>query len=67
MSDLAESTAAAGWYGLIFSDGEGEVWVGAAYWDGQRWSSNVKLAYRRSPHPFATKEEAEEWASSQDD
>jgi hypothetical protein len=55
-----------GWYGLICTDGEGEVWIAAAYWD-ERWRSNTALAYRRSPEPFPTEQQAMDWAHEQDD
>lgn len=57
-----------GWYGTISGDGEGEVWVGAAYWDGAKWFGDVGLAYARSARPFETKEDAwNKWAHVQPD
>lgn len=58
-----------GWYGTVSSDGEGEVWVGVAYWTGLVWSStsSMKRVYARSASSFATKELAWDWASTQKD
>ena len=55
-----------GWYGLIFGDGAGEVWVGAGYWNGE-WHNNVSRAYARSNWSFGSVDEAWKWASMQND
>lgn len=56
-----------GWYGTISGDGEGEVWVGAAHWDGKEWFGDVGLAYARSARPFKRREDAFNWAHVQPD
>jgi hypothetical protein len=56
-----------GWYGVLFMGEPGEVWVGAAHWDGAQWSENVSRAYARSAAAFETKEVAADWASAQPD
>ena len=56
----------AGWYGIISTDGDGEVWVSAAWWDGQ-WERGTECAYVRSAAPFGTKEAAQAWAYAQPD
>lgn len=65
--DAFERPTEVGWYGVISGDGEGEVWVGAAHWDGKQWSSGMGLAYARSAHPFEHKDEALGWAYVQPD
>lgn len=60
--------AIAGWYGLVHSDGENEFWVGAAYWGPvMGWQHNVGHTFVRSDQPFATVEEAMDWAHAQPD
>jgi hypothetical protein len=56
-----------GWYGIVSGDGEGEVWVGTAYWRNNRWDRTMKCAYARSIEAFPTWELAEEWAHAQPD
>lgn len=65
-ADMFRNPDQTGWYGLLFGDGEGEVWIGAGYWDGT-WHENVSRAYARSSDAFASHAEAMAWASSQAD
>lgn len=64
-ADVAPSVA--GWYGLMCTDGDREVWIGTAYWDGERWDRNMRFAYVRSAQPFETEQTARDWAHAQPD
>jgi hypothetical protein len=55
-----------GWYGRIYisgCDGYGsDVWGGAEFWDGKKWSEGFSYPGNRSEKPFDLEDTAHCWA-----
>ena len=65
--DFSVAPTKAGFYGILSSNGEGEVWVGVDYWDGASWRWRWGCAYARSRKAFDSRSAAEEWVHRQPD